>query len=118
MSWSFDYFVDLEKMEWAPWVDGKLNIEYIPKDELDGIKNKAIESIFIPTPESAVLSIVTRLLVEHQHNIPFHGHEYSKTLTIQNLYENILPKKYGSRNLLIANCCGAVGILNVMRSLG
>ena len=113
----FDYFIDFDRNEWSYWVDGELGIENMPREEMDQMRTRAIESSFIPTNESAAILFISRLLIEHQQNVLYHGPESSKSLIVKTLFDDVLNRrKFDCRDLPVANCSTASNILKVFRS--
>ena len=104
----YDFFADLSRLQWIQWTDGVTGIALT-------IKNP-IEQQLIPTNETAAITFVSRLLVQHGHHTLLHGPESSKTLVTKTLMTNILDKKYDCRVLPMANCSTTTNVLATLRS--
>jgi len=111
----FDYHINLNKMEWVQWIDGETGLEFIPSSEVQTLKSKPIESILIPTNESATMLFFSRLFIQHNIHMLFNGSETSKSLSIHTLFKSILSSKYDCRSLPVFSCSTPSNILKVLR---
>ncbi|EAY14826.1 Dynein heavy chain family protein [Trichomonas vaginalis G3] len=104
----YDFYVDFARNSWMAWCDGQTGISITA--------NKPIEQQLIPTNESAAMTYISRLTVQHGIHTLFHGPESSKSLVINTLMQNILDKSFDCRNLPLANCSTTQNVLKTLRS--
>ena len=105
----FDYYCDLQRQTWMPWCDTSSGISITAK--------KPLESILIPTSESASMMFFSRLMVNHKKHSLIHGCETSKTLVVKTLLDNILPqKKFDCRVLPFSHCSTSTNVVKIFRS--
>jgi hypothetical protein len=105
----FDFFLDIGRGMWIPWVDGNTNINLTSPFSL--------EEQFFPTPETASVVFIARLLmVNHIHTL-VQGPESSKTLIAKTIMNSCLDKtKFSSHVMPLANCSTPSGISKFMIS--
>ncbi|EAY21562.1 Dynein heavy chain family protein [Trichomonas vaginalis G3] len=81
----FDYFADLTKYSWIPWLDNVTNMNFTDQENLD--------HQVVPTNEIASTFFLSRLLVANYKNTLIQGPESGKSLIMNTLQTKFFNKQ-------------------------